>query len=104
MKKLKRTSSSHDGLGRMLGLGHLSSFARTTQPVLCESNFLNPEDMFLQHQLLKISHSSVAESLMPKPALRGSCHETCSDLRTFREIYNIHVTFPNPNEYNGVIA
>ena len=56
MKKLKRTSSSHDGLGRMLGLGHLFSFASTTEAIFGEPDFLNPEDMFLPHQLLKIPH------------------------------------------------
>src|ERR1041385_328978 len=60
--------------------------------------------MFLQYQLLQISYPSAAESSMPYPALRGSCHEACSDLRTFREIYNIQVTFPNPIEDNGVIV
>src|ERR1041385_5619657 len=60
--------------------------------------------MFLQYQLLKVSHSSVVESSIPYPALRGSCQEACSNLRTFREIYNIQVTFPNPTEDNGIIA
>ena len=65
MKKFKRSSCSHDGLGRMLGLGHLSSFTSTTDTIFGEFEFLNPEDMFLSHQFLKISHSSMTKSSMP---------------------------------------
>ena len=90
MKKLKWTSSSHDGLGRMLGLGHLSSFTSTTETVFGESDFLNPEDMFLQHQFLKIPIASASESSMPQPAFSGTSEQASSNLWTFREIYNIY--------------
>ena len=56
MKKLERTSCSHDGLGRMLGLGRFTS---TTEAIFGESDFLNPEDMVFPNQLLKIPHPSM---------------------------------------------
>src|ERR1041385_512537 len=37
-------------------------------------------------------------------SLCGSIHESSSDLRTFRKIYNIQVTFPNSSKDDGVIA
>jgi hypothetical protein len=56
----------------MLGLGHLSSFTSTAETIFGEFDFLNPEDMFLQHQFLKIPHASVSESSMPQPAFCGT--------------------------------
>src|SRR4051812_5438892 len=102
MKKFKRACSSHDGLGRMLGVGPLSSFTSTAETIFGESDFLNPEDMFLQHQFLKISHASVSESSMPERAFGGSCKQVGSNMWTFREIYNIQVTLSNSSKDDGV--
>ena len=49
MKQVQSMCSRHDGLGGMLGLGDFSSFTCAAEPILGELDFLNPEDMFLQH-------------------------------------------------------
>src|SRR3954465_197284 len=65
VKQLEWTSSGHDSLCWMLGLGHLSSFTSTAQVILEEFDILNANDMFLLRKHVQIPHACMTKSSMP---------------------------------------
>ena len=65
VKQFEWTSSGHDSLHWMLGLGHFSSFTGTTQVILEEFDILNANGMLLLCKRVQIPHACVTKSLMP---------------------------------------
>ena len=65
VKQLKWSSSGHDSLRWMLGLGHLSSFTGSAQVILEEFDILNANGMLFLRERVQVPHASMTKSSMP---------------------------------------
>ena len=65
VKQFEWSSSGHDSLRWMLGLGHLSSFTSSTQVILEEFDTLDANDMLLLCEHVQVPHASMTKSSMP---------------------------------------
>ena len=59
VKQFEWTSSGHDSLRWMLGLGHFSSFTGSAQVILEEFDILNANDMLLLRERVQVPHPSM---------------------------------------------